>query len=67
MSDTIVGVVHSGRIDLLEGVDLPEGARVLVTLLPDDDEGFWARASQSSLDQVWDNAEDDVYSELLAE
>lgn len=38
---------------------------LLVTLLPDDEADFWAQASQPSLNAVWDNAEDDVYAELL--
>lgn len=46
-------------------MELPEGTKILVTLLPDDEAGFWAHASQPSLDAVWDNAEDDVYAELL--
>lgn len=42
-----------------------EGAKVLVTLLPDDDTRFWLHASQTALDKIWDNKEDDVYAELL--
>jgi predicted DNA-binding antitoxin AbrB/MazE fold protein len=64
MGNTIRAVVHEGRIELLEKIDLPEGSEVLVTLLPDDP-GFWLKASESSLDSVWDNSEDDVYAELL--
>jgi len=26
---------------------------------------FWLQASQTSLDTVWDNTEDDVYAQLL--
>lgn len=57
--------VHQGKIELLESVELPEGTRVLVTLLPDDESWFWLQASRSSLDAVWDNTEDDVYAQLL--
>ncbi|GKT09520.1 antitoxin family protein [Desulforhabdus sp. TSK] len=64
MGNTIRAVVHEGRIELLEKIDLPEGSEVLVTLLSDDP-GFWLKASESSLDSVWDNSEDDVYAELL--
>lgn len=64
MGNTIRAVVHEGRIELLEKIDLPEGSEVLVTLLPDDP-GFWLKVSESSLDSVWDNSEDDVYAELL--
>jgi hypothetical protein len=63
--NTVWGVVRDGKIQLLEQVVLPEGAEVLVTLLSDEDRRFWLRASQSSLDAVWDNSEDDVYGQLL--
>lgn len=50
----------------LEEIQLPEGTEVLVTPLLDETD-FWRRASESSLDAVWDNPEDDVYAQLLAE
>jgi predicted DNA-binding antitoxin AbrB/MazE fold protein len=67
MSKTLKAVVREGRIELLEPVDLPEGTKVLVTLLPDEETEFWLSASQVSLDTLWDNPEDDVYGELLKE
>ncbi|MCA1643565.1 MAG: hypothetical protein LC785_16825 [Acidobacteria bacterium] len=60
----IRAIVREGRIELLEEVEIPEGTEVLVTPLTDDP-SFWLRAGESSLDAVWDNAEDDVYAELL--
>ena len=48
---------------LLEQTDLPEGARVLVTLLPEEETEFWLHASQTSLDTVWNNTEPDVYAQ----
>lgn len=65
MLKTIWATVRGGKIELLEPVEIPEGARVLVTLLPDDEAEFWLETSQVSLDTVWDNAEDDVYAQLL--
>jgi len=62
---TARAVVQHGRIELLENVRLPEGAKVLVTFLPDDDTAFWLGVSQSALDTIWNNEEDDVYAELL--
>jgi predicted DNA-binding antitoxin AbrB/MazE fold protein len=67
MSKTLRAVVREGRIELLEPVDLPEGTKVLVTLLPDEETEFWLSASQVSLDTLWDNPEDDVYGQLLKE
>jgi hypothetical protein len=67
MMQTLWAVIHGGKIELAEPADLPEGARVLVTLLPEDESRFWADASQTSLATVWDNAEDDAYAQLLEE
>jgi hypothetical protein len=65
MLKTLWATVRQGKIELLESSELPEGAKVLVTLLPDEDAEFWLQASQTSLDTVWDNTEDDVYAQLL--
>jgi len=63
---SIRAVVREGKIELLEEVEIPEGTEVLVTPLSDESD-FWLSASESSLDSVWGNAEDDVYAELLEE
>ncbi|NET10562.1 MAG: hypothetical protein F6K09_25450 [Merismopedia sp. SIO2A8] len=67
MLKTLWATVRDGKVELLDTTDLPEGSRLLVTLLPDADEEveFWLQASQRSLDTIWDNDEDDVYAELL--
>jgi hypothetical protein len=65
MLNTLWAIVREGKIELLEQVDLPEGRKVLVTLLPDEDTLFWLHTSQVSLDTIWDNTEDDVYAQLL--
>jgi hypothetical protein len=65
MSSILHGTVHNGKIELSEAADLPEGAKVLVTVLRDEEEQFWSGASQQSLATIWDNPEDDVYAKLL--
>jgi hypothetical protein len=66
MLRTVWAVIRNGKIELLEGVVLPEGVKVIVTLLPEeDDTPYWLSASESSLADVWENTEDDVYAELL--
>lgn len=65
MLKTHWATVRQGKIELLEPTELPEGTRVLVTLLSEDEAEFWLQASQPSLDTVWDNVEDDVYAQLL--
>jgi hypothetical protein len=66
MLKTLWATVRQGKIELLEPSKLPEGARVLVTLLSNDETQFWwLQTSQDSLDAIWDNTEDDVYEQLL--
>lgn len=65
MLKTVWATIREGKIELLESSDLPEEAKVLVTLLPDEEAEFWLQASQTSLDTVWNNSEDDVYAQLL--
>ncbi len=65
MLKTLWATIRQGKIELLESVEVPEGTKVLVTFLPDDESGFWLQASQSSLDAIWNNPEDDVYAQLL--
>ena len=66
MLSTALGIVKDGKTEMLERIALPEGQRVLVTLLPDDDM-FWQETSQETLKQIWNNKEDDVYVGLLDE
>ena len=55
-----------GKIELLEESRLTEGMKVLVTLIPEDnEEQFWLGVSDLTLAEVWDNSEDDIYCELL--
>jgi hypothetical protein len=65
MLNTLWATVRQGKIELLESAELPEGVRVLVTVLPDNEAQYWVDASQTSLDAIWDNTEDDVYAQLL--
>ncbi len=63
MQNTVRAIVREGRIELLEELDIPEGTEVVVT--PVNGEDFWLRSSQTSLDAIWDNSEDDIYAKLL--
>jgi len=65
LPQTLLATVHEGRIQLAENLDLPEGTRLLITVLSETDVEFWTAASQDSLAAVWDNAEDDAYAQLL--
>jgi len=65
MPKTVWATSRQGKVELLEQIDIPDGTKVLVTILPDEEDNFWLQASQSSLAAVWDNEEDDVYVQLL--
>ena len=65
MQRTFWGTVRQGKIELFDSAELVEGTQVLVTLIANDEAEFWLQASQVSLNAVWDNAEDDIYAELL--
>jgi hypothetical protein len=62
---TLKAVIHDGKVELAEPATLPEGAKVLVTVLLDEGSDFWLDASQKSLAEIWNNPEDDGYAELL--
>lgn len=70
MMQTLRAVIHDGKIELAEPASLPEGAKALVTLLPED-EGFltdpeereaWSRLGRLSLAKAYGDDEPD-YSE----
>ena len=67
MLRTIFAEVHGGKVKLLERIKLPEGTRVLVTVLQSSEgDDFWMNVSRDSLAAIWDHPKDDVYAELLA-
>jgi len=65
MYPTLPAEIRKGRINLLEKTKIPEGTRLLVTIIPEDEKKVWLNASQTSLKKVWDNQDDDVYEKLL--
>jgi hypothetical protein len=65
MIKTLWAIVRQGKSELLQPAEIPEGTRILVTFLPDDESEFWLQTSRVSLDAIWDNTEDDVYAQLL--
>ncbi len=68
MLNAVKGVVREGKIELLEAVDLPEGATVLVTVLGeealwDEEERMWRDAAKKHFLEAYD-AQDDIYDQL---
>ena len=65
MLSTHWGVVQLGKIRLFDKIKIPEGAKVLVTIIPDEEQQFWLNASESAIYDIWNNTEDDIYEQLL--
>jgi hypothetical protein len=63
MSKTVWATFSQGKVELLEQIAIPDGTKILVTVLHDDEKEFWLKASQTSLAAVWDNDEDDIYAQ----
>ncbi len=66
MADTVLAIVKDGKIETLEQMVFPEGTKMLITILSDDDT-FWQDTSQEPFKRIWDNKEDDIYAQLLDE
>ncbi len=66
MLKTLLATMENGKVQLLEDLKIPEGSKLLVTLLEDGDDLFWQKASEVSLNSVWDNKDDDIYHDLLS-
>ena len=64
MPKTVWATFSQGKVELLKQIAIPDGTRILVTILPDDESDFWLKTSQTSLAAVWDNDEDDIYAQL---
>jgi hypothetical protein len=63
---TVWAVVRDGKIVPVESFPLQEGARLLITVMPETEEdAFWEAINQDALAKVWDNEQDDVYAQLL--
>jgi hypothetical protein len=69
MPNVARAVFHDGKIELVDQIDAPEGARLLVTVVTGEDEekAFWLAASLPAMRALWDNEEDDIYEQLLEE
>ncbi|MDQ2868888.1 MAG: antitoxin family protein [Verrucomicrobiota bacterium] len=69
MTTTVEGVYEDGKIVLRQPLPLPDNAqiRVIIEATADDEESaIWQSISENALTQTWDNADDDVFNELLA-
>ncbi len=70
MSTTVEAIYEDGKLVLQHPLPLPDKARVLITVeardaTPDNERAAWLKVSEMSLMKTWDNADDEVFNELL--
>ncbi|HTV39699.1 MAG TPA: antitoxin family protein [Candidatus Sulfotelmatobacter sp.] len=65
MTMTVEAIYEQGKLVLPAPLSLPEKSRVRVTIESDVDRETWLKLSEENLAKTWDNADDDVYNELL--
>ena len=66
VTTTVDAIYENGMLVLTRPLSLPEKSHVRVTVeSPDLEREAWLRVSEESLSQVWNNAADDVFNELL--
>lgn len=67
MTTTVEAIYENGKLVLPGRLPLPEKAHVIVTIESKDAEReAWLKVSEQSLTKAWDNADDDVFNELLS-
>ncbi len=67
MTTTVEAIYENGKIILPRPLALPEKSPVRVTIESGDTEReAWLKLSEESLTEVWDNADDEVFNELLS-
>ncbi len=67
MTTTIEAIYENGKLILPRPLPLPEKSHVRLTIESGDTEReAWLKFSEEALTKVWDNADDDVFNELLA-
>jgi hypothetical protein len=71
MSGTFLAVIKDSKIELIDSVALPEGAKLLVTLLPGDSlsnlSQDWRNISLQGLENAYDENEPEYPLELVKE
>ena len=65
---TVEAIYEQGKLLLPGPLSLPEKSHVRVTIeseSADVERDAWLKLSEENLTKTWDNADDDVYNELL--
>ena len=71
MTTTLEAIYENGKLVLPQPLPLPEKSHVVVTIetpetSSDPERAAWLKLSEASLLRAWNNADDDVFNELLS-
>jgi hypothetical protein len=58
-------IYKNGKLVLNSNEQIPDGAKVLVTVVSEPQQDYLVNASEEVLDKIWNNDEDNIYAELL--
>jgi predicted DNA-binding antitoxin AbrB/MazE fold protein len=65
MTMTVEAIYEQGKLVLPGPLSLPEKSHVRVTIESDVEREAWLKLSEENLSKTWNNADDDVFNELL--
>lgn len=54
-----------GKLILSNDVKIPDDTIIYISYNDNSTDDFFLKASESSLDNIWNNNEDDIYEQLL--
>ncbi len=46
-------------------INIPDDSVIYISYVNNEENNFYLSASQTALDKIWDNEEDDIYENLL--
>ncbi len=65
MMQTFQTKFKQGKILLNKEMRIPENTTLFVSFKDNSSDDLFLKASESSLDNIWNNNEDDIYEQLL--
>ncbi|MFC2131468.1 hypothetical protein ACFLSQ_08535 [Bacteroidota bacterium] len=65
MYTALKAIYQNGKLIMDQDEHIPNGAKVLVTVVSEPKPDYLVKASEKVLEKIWDNKEDDIYEELL--
>ena len=65
MITTIEAQYKQGQVLINNDVIIPDNTTIYVSFKDSTEDDFFLKASESSLENLWNNIEDDIYEQLL--